>query len=87
MRKLGSGSFGEIFLALDLGTGEEVAVKLEPINVSLRNLMLSNQLIMTKLFSHIIHNCTMKAKSTSYSKALLAFHVFVNISFKAITIA
>ena len=28
-RKLGGGSFGEIYLAVDLSTGEEVAVKLE----------------------------------------------------------
>lgn len=28
-RKLGSGSFGEIYIATDLGTNEEVAVKLE----------------------------------------------------------
>lgn len=28
-RKLGGGSFGEIYLAIDLTTGEEVAVKLE----------------------------------------------------------
>lgn len=28
-RKLGGGSFGEIYLAVDLTTGEEVAVKLE----------------------------------------------------------
>ena len=28
-RKLGGGSFGEIYLAVDLSNGEEVAVKLE----------------------------------------------------------
>jgi serine/threonine protein kinase len=30
-RKLGSGSFGEIFLGVNVQTGEEVAVKLEPL--------------------------------------------------------
>ena len=30
VRKIGSGSFGDIFLGVDVGNGEEVAVKLEP---------------------------------------------------------
>ncbi len=30
-KKLGSGSFGEIYLGTNIQTGEEVAVKLEPI--------------------------------------------------------
>ncbi|CAL0316851.1 unnamed protein product [Lupinus luteus] len=30
-RKIGSGSFGELYLAVDVQTGEEVAVKLEPV--------------------------------------------------------
>jgi serine/threonine protein kinase len=29
-RKIGGGSFGELFLAVSLQTGEEAAVKLEP---------------------------------------------------------
>ena len=36
-RKLGSGSFGEIYIATDLGTNEEVAVKLEPRNIFLNS--------------------------------------------------
>lgn len=32
-RKLGSGSFGDIYLAVDISDGEEVAVKLEPVYV------------------------------------------------------
>jgi casein kinase 1 epsilon len=30
-RKLGSGSFGELYLGINIQTGEEVAVKLEPV--------------------------------------------------------
>ncbi|CAN6462119.1 unnamed protein product [Victoria cruziana] len=30
-RKIGSGSFGELYLGLNLQTGEEVAIKLEPV--------------------------------------------------------
>merc|ERR1719274_364009 len=31
MRKIGSGSFGDIYLGVNLQTGEEVAIKLEPV--------------------------------------------------------
>lgn len=31
-RKIGSGSFGEIYLGTNMTTGEEVAIKLEPVN-------------------------------------------------------
>ena len=31
-RKLGSGAFGEIFLAINIKNGDEVAVKCEPVN-------------------------------------------------------
>jgi len=30
IRKIGSGSFGDIYLAVNINNGEEVAVKLEP---------------------------------------------------------
>ena len=33
-RKVGSGSFGEIYLATDIQTSQEVAVKLESVKVS-----------------------------------------------------
>lgn len=33
-RKIGSGSFGEIFLALDIQKNIEYAVKIEPVRVS-----------------------------------------------------
>jgi casein kinase 1 len=32
-KKIGSGSFGEIYLGLDIHTGKEVAVKFEQLNV------------------------------------------------------
>ena len=32
-KKIGSGSFGEIYLGLDMHNNREVAVKFEPINV------------------------------------------------------
>jgi serine/threonine protein kinase len=32
-KKIGSGSFGEIYLGLDIQTGKEVAVKFEQLNV------------------------------------------------------
>jgi serine/threonine protein kinase len=32
-RKIGSGSFGDIYLATNIQNGEEVAVKLEPVRV------------------------------------------------------
>lgn len=32
-KKIGAGSFGEIYLGLDIVTGKEVAVKFEPTNV------------------------------------------------------
>lgn len=32
VRKIGSGSFGEIFLGINVETGEEVAVKLEKVS-------------------------------------------------------
>ena len=31
-RKLGAGSFGDIYLAMNIQTGEEVAVKIEMVN-------------------------------------------------------
>lgn len=36
-RKIGSGSFGDIYLAIVIATGEEVAVKLESSKVFVRN--------------------------------------------------
>lgn len=32
IRKIGAGSFGDIYLGLNIANGEEVAVKLEPMN-------------------------------------------------------
>lgn len=32
-KKIGSGSFGEIYLGLDMETGKEIAVKFEQLNV------------------------------------------------------
>lgn len=34
-RKIGSGSFGDIYLGINIQNGEEVAVKLESVKVSL----------------------------------------------------
>lgn len=31
MKKIGSGSFGDIYLGRDVNTGEDIAVKLEPV--------------------------------------------------------
>ncbi|KAL3307238.1 Casein kinase I isoform alpha, partial [Cichlidogyrus casuarinus] len=39
VRKIGAGSFGDIFMGVNIATGEEVAVKLEPINARHPQLM------------------------------------------------
>ena len=43
-RKLGGGSFGEIYLAVDLTTGEEVAVKLESVKARHPQLLYESKL-------------------------------------------
>ena len=44
-RKLGSGSFGEIFLGTDVQTNEELAIKLEKINTHHPQLIYESKLI------------------------------------------
>jgi len=43
-RKIGSGSFGDIFLGVDITTGEEVAVKLEPLKTKHAQLFYESKL-------------------------------------------
>ncbi|KAG2287190.1 hypothetical protein Bca52824_046794 [Brassica carinata] len=47
-RKLGSGSFGELYLGINIQTGEEVAVKLEPVKT--RHPQLQNE---SKIYMHL----------------------------------
>lgn len=44
-RKIGSGSFGEIYLGINIQTNEEVAIKLEPINTRHPQLMYESKII------------------------------------------
>jgi len=44
VRKIGSGSFGDIYLAINIATGEEVAVKLEPIKARHPQLLYESKL-------------------------------------------
>jgi serine/threonine protein kinase len=43
-RKIGSGSFGDIFLGVDITTAEEVAVKLEPLKTKHAQLFYESKL-------------------------------------------
>ena len=38
VRKIASGSFGDVYLGINITTGEEVAIKLEPVNTTCRQL-------------------------------------------------
>ncbi len=44
IRKIGSGSFGEIYQAVNISTGEEVAVKLEPMKARHPQLLYESKL-------------------------------------------
>jgi len=44
VRKIGSGSFGDIYLAINIATGEEVAVKLEPMKARHPQLLYESKL-------------------------------------------
>lgn len=44
MRKIGSGSFGDIYLGMNLSTGEEVAVKMESIKARHPQLLYESKL-------------------------------------------
>lgn len=44
-KKIGSGSFGEIFIGADIQTNEEVAIKLENINTRHPQLIYESKLI------------------------------------------
>ncbi len=43
IRKIGAGSFGDIYLGLNITNGEEVAVKLEPMNARHPQLVYENR--------------------------------------------
>lgn len=43
VRKIGAGSFGDIYLGLNITNGEEVAVKLEPVNARHPQLVYENR--------------------------------------------
>ncbi|KAJ1524768.1 hypothetical protein ONE63_009645 [Megalurothrips usitatus] len=44
VRKIGSGSFGDIYLGINITNGEEVAVKLEPVRARHPQLLFENKL-------------------------------------------
>ena len=44
MRKIGSGSFGDIFLGMNMSTGEEVAIKMESIKARHPQLLYESKL-------------------------------------------
>lgn len=62
VEKLGAGSFGEIFLAEDENTKEQIAVKMEPVNVSPLSTVLS---IQCTCFSRATRSCSPRRRSTT----------------------
>ncbi|KAK8633958.1 hypothetical protein V6N13_014788 [Hibiscus sabdariffa] len=45
-RKIGAGSFGELFLGVNIQTGEEVAIKMEPVKTKHPQLLYESKLYM-----------------------------------------
>eukprot|EP01017_Pseudomicrothorax_dubius_P050369 TRINITY_DN952_c0_g1_i2.p1 TRINITY_DN952_c0_g1~~TRINITY_DN952_c0_g1_i2.p1 ORF type:complete len:384 (-),score=91.81 TRINITY_DN952_c0_g1_i2:78-1229(-) len=56
-KKLGSGAFGEIFHGINIGTNEEVAIKLEPVNTKHPQLLYE-----AKLYQYLHQDVTVIAK-------------------------
>lgn len=67
IKKLGSGSFGEIYLALNRSTGEECAVKLEDAKTSVPQILFE-----AKLYSYLSKNSSSSSESSHSSSSTAA---------------